>query len=122
MRENREIVLSEQEIQEICNDFGKKLSKDLENEERTPLFLGVMKGALNFMFDLIKRIDRPIFTDFIQISSYAGVQTTGKINLKKDFDMDIGIAKRRSPRYKSQPAPKHEHQLFSSWEIFWRNF
>ena len=33
-----------------------------------------------------------------------------------------GIAKRRSPRYKSQPAPKREHQLFSSWEIFWRNF
>ena len=89
MRENREIVLSEQEIQNICNDFGAKLSKELENEEKTPLFLGVMKGALNFMFDLIKRIDRPIFTDFIQISSYAGVQTTGKINLKKDFDMDI---------------------------------
>ena len=89
MRENREIVLSEQEIQDICNDFGAKLSKELENEEKTPLFLGVMKGALNFMFDLIKRIDRPIFTDFIQISSYAGVQTTGKINLKKDFDMDI---------------------------------
>ena len=89
MRENREIVLSEQEIQDICNDIGAKLSKELENEERTPLFLGVMKGALNFMFDLIKRIDRPIYTDFIQISSYAGVQSTGKIKLKKDFDMDI---------------------------------
>ena len=89
MRENREIVLSEEEIQNICNDIGKKLSLELKNEEKTPLFLGVMKGALNFMFDLIKRIDRPIFTDFIQISSYAGVQTTGRINLKKDFDMDI---------------------------------
>ena len=89
MRENREIVLSEEEIQNICNDFGKKLSEELKNEEKTPLFLGVMKGALNFMFDLIKRIDRPIFTDFIQISSYAGVQSTGRINLKKDFDMDI---------------------------------
>ena len=89
MREDREIVLSEEELQNICNDIGRKLSKDLEHEKRTPLFLGVMKGALNFMFDLIKRIDRPIFTDFIQISSYAGVQSTGKINLKKDFDMDI---------------------------------
>ena len=69
MKANREIVLSEEEIQNICNDFGKKLSKELENEEKTPLFLGVMKGALNFMFDLIKRIDsvvveerdRPVF-------------------------------------------------------------
>ena len=89
MKENREIVLSEQEIQDICKDFGKRLTEELKNEEKTPLFLGVMKGALNFMFDLIKRIDRPIYTDFIQISSYAGVQSTGKINLKKDFDMDI---------------------------------
>ena len=89
MKKDREIVLSEEEIQNICNDFGKRLTEDLKNEERTPLFLGVMKGALNFMFDLIKRVDRPIYTDFIQISSYAGVQTTGKINLKKDFDMDI---------------------------------
>ena len=82
MRDNREIVLSEEEISKICSDFGARLSRDLANEEKTPLFLGVMKGALNFMFDLIKRIDRPIFTDFIQISSYAGVQTTGKINPK----------------------------------------
>ena len=89
MKDNREIVLSEEEIQNICQDFGKRLTEELRDEERTPLFLGVMKGALNFMFDLIKRVDRPIFTDFIQISSYAGVQTTGKINLKKDFDMDI---------------------------------
>ena len=42
MREDREIVLSEQEIQDICNDIGKKLSKDLENEERTPLFLNLL--------------------------------------------------------------------------------
>lgn len=89
MRKQREIVLSEEQIQNICKDIGNKLNSELANEERTPLFLGVMKGALNFMFDLIKRIDRPIYTDFIQISSYAGVQTTGKINLKKDFDMDI---------------------------------
>ena len=89
MKENREIVLSEQQIQDICKDFGKRLTEELKDEEKTPLFLGVMKGALNFMFDLIKRVDRPIYTDFIQISSYAGVQSTGKINLKKDFDMDI---------------------------------
>ncbi len=89
MKADREIVLSEEEIQNICNDFGKRLTEELKNEEKPPLFLGVLKGALNFMFDLIKRIDRPIYTDFIQISSYAGVQSTGKINLKKDFDMDI---------------------------------
>ena len=61
MKENREIVLSEQQIQDICKDFGKRLTEELKDEEKTPLFLGVMKGALNFMFDLIKRVDRPIY-------------------------------------------------------------
>ena len=44
MRENHEIVLSEQEIQSICDDFGKKLTEELKDEEKTPLFLGVMKS------------------------------------------------------------------------------
>ena len=54
------IVLTEEEILAICRRIGGELTIKLRNEERTPLFLGVMKGALNFMFDLIKRVDRPI--------------------------------------------------------------
>jgi hypoxanthine phosphoribosyltransferase len=83
------IVLTEEEILAICRRIGGELTIKLRNEERTPLFLGVMKGALNFMFDLIKRVDRPILTDFIQISSYNGTKSTGKINLKREFEIEI---------------------------------
>ena len=47
MRENREIVLSEQEIQDICNDFGAKLSKDLANEEK--VHIGELKKCLELI-------------------------------------------------------------------------
>ena len=88
MKEHQ-IILSEDEIQSICKRIGKELTNELKNDERTPLFLGVMKGALNFMMDVLKRVEIPVLTDFIQLSSYSGTQTTGHIVLKKNFDMDI---------------------------------
>lgn len=86
---NKKIILSEEEILNICQKIGSQLTERLKNEERMPLFLGVMKGALNFMVDLIKRVERPILTDFIHISSYNGTQSTGKIMLKREFEIDI---------------------------------
>ncbi|NLB48247.1 MAG: hypoxanthine phosphoribosyltransferase, partial [Erysipelotrichia bacterium] len=83
------IVLTEDEILAICHRIGGELTNKLKNEERTPLFLGVMKGALNFMSNLIKGVERPIFTDFLQITSYRGTKSTGKITLKRELETEI---------------------------------
>jgi len=85
----REMVLSREQIDKICQSIGKKLTKRLENNDKAPVFIGVMKGALNFMMDLIKCCDISMILDFIQISSYNGTSTTGKIILKKEVSMDI---------------------------------
>ena len=84
----REIVLSEKEIAGVCSRLGKEVSNDLRNEEKIPLFVGVMKGAMPFFHEFIKNIDIPIFTDYIQISSYSGTETTGQIKLLKDLMFD----------------------------------
>lgn len=84
----RELVLSSEQIHGICKDIGAKLTARLKDEEKLPVFIGVMKGGLNFMMDLIKNVDMPILTDYIQISSYSGTESTGIINLKKDITMD----------------------------------
>ena len=83
------ILLTEQQITDICIKMGKQITEDLKNEEKIPVFVGVMKGALNFMYDLLKRIDMPLYTDFIQISSYVGTQTSGVVLLSKDVTMDL---------------------------------
>lgn len=80
-----QIVLSQEDIQRITSDLGFKLTKEVENDEKTPVFVGVMKGALNFMMDLVKNVTCPIYTDFIQISSYQGTATSGSITLTKDI-------------------------------------
>lgn len=82
------VVLSQEEIQNIVKDLGEKLTKDIENDEKTPVFIGVMKGAMNFMMDLTKNVTCPIYTDFIQISSYQGTETSGSITLTKDITRD----------------------------------
>jgi len=85
----KRIILSEEEIQEICKRLGNQITEDLKNETKTPVILGVMKGACNFMMDLIKNIKIPVYVDYIRLSSYDGMETTGKVNLVNDLSFDI---------------------------------
>lgn len=85
----RKIVFNETEIQGACERIASELNKELASEEKNPLFLGVMKGALNFFMDLTKRITLPIFLDYIRISSYNGTKSSGKVELVQDLKFDV---------------------------------
>lgn len=85
----KKIIMSREEISKVCKDIGSKLNDDLKNETSIPVFVGIMKGSLNFMMDIVKHINRDIFVDFIQVSSYSGTKTTGKVILKRDLSFDI---------------------------------
>ena len=51
----KDILLTEEEIQEICKDLGEQLTRDYKDK---PLVcVGILKGSVMFMADLIKRID-----------------------------------------------------------------
>ncbi|MDY3904713.1 MAG: hypoxanthine phosphoribosyltransferase, partial [Candidatus Enteromonas sp.] len=64
----KELVMSREEIEEACIRIGTSLNERLKNEERLPVFICVMKGAMNFMSDLIKHIESDILVDYIKIS------------------------------------------------------
>lgn len=85
----REMIMTEEEIQLACKRLGKQISEDLKNEEKVPVFVGVLKGALHFMCDLIKHVEIPIILDYVQISSYYALGRTGSIVLSKDISQDI---------------------------------
>ena len=84
----KEMLLNEQQIKEICKRVGKEISEKLKGEEKIPLLVGVMKGSLNFMIELMKYIEVPFYTDYIQISSYFGTQRTNTVRLLKDISYD----------------------------------
>ena len=84
-----ELVISEQEIHDVCSKMGKKLTTLLAQEEKLPLFVCVMKGAMSFMVDLLKRVEVPLLEDYIQIQSYCGTRSTGSVCLVKDIATPI---------------------------------
>lgn len=85
----KEIVLSHEEIIEICKRIAKELEDKFKNSDSIPVFIGVLKGATPFFMDLIKYYTLPMKVDFIQVSSYDGTSSTGVIHLKQDISMDI---------------------------------
>ena len=85
----RDIILSEQEIRSICQLLGKQLSTRYRFNDQPPVFIGVMKGAIPFMMDLIQEVDIPLTLDFVQLCSYNGTESTGTVVLKTDVSTDI---------------------------------
>ena len=84
-----EIVLSREEIDEIITKVADELNAMYENKNTIPVLIGVLKGALPFMMDLIKKLKFDLVIDFIQVTSYSGTSSTGVIHLKKDITTDI---------------------------------
>ena len=86
----KEVVLTEKEISDILDRLAGELDRDLANEEKPPVFLCVMKGAMPFYSDLIKRVKRNIVCDFVQLTSYCGgLASTGNIHLEKDIATNL---------------------------------
>ena len=84
----KELVMSEQQIQQTCQKLGNQLTQELAHEEKIPLFVGVMKGALNFFYALVPNVKMKILIDFVETSSYEGTQSTGTVTLTKDLSIN----------------------------------
>lgn len=85
----RKILYTTEQINEIVKRLGKQFTEKFKDEELPPVFIGVLKGAMPFMMDLVREIDCPLIMDFIQVKSYIGTESTGVITLKKDISEDI---------------------------------
>src|SRR5690606_4868988 len=84
----KEILLTQQQLQDKVNELGEQISKDYAG--RTPLVICVLKGAIMFMSDLIKRIDVPIEIDFMAVSSYGNsTKSSGVVKIMKDLDLSV---------------------------------
>ncbi len=84
----KEVLFSEEIIQEKVEELGKQISNDLQ--DNNPIVIGVLKGANVFLSDLIRNIDIPIIVDFIAVSSYGlSTESSGVVKINKDLDFSI---------------------------------
>ncbi|MBD1383187.1 hypoxanthine phosphoribosyltransferase [Metabacillus arenae] len=82
------VLISEEEIQKKVQDLGKTLTE--EYQDRFPLVIGVLKGAMPFMSDLIKRVDTYLEIDFMDVSSYgSSTVSSGEVKILKDLDTSV---------------------------------
>ena len=82
-----EILFNEEDLKAICKRLGEQISKDYEG--RKLVLIGMLKGAILFMADLIREIKIPCNIDFMEASSYVGTQTSGVVKINKDLRNDI---------------------------------
>jgi hypoxanthine phosphoribosyltransferase len=78
---------SEAEIQERVRALGCEITAAYA--DKNPLFIGVLNGAFIFTADLLRACELACEVDFVRISSYAGLQSTGKIELVMELKTDI---------------------------------
>ena len=84
-----EIVLSQEQIQSIVRRVGRQITARLKDEDKIPVIVGVMKGAMCFFADFLRQIKCPVYMDYIKVASYSGTESSGKIRLDHDLHMDI---------------------------------
>ena len=80
-------LLTREEVEKRIKELAKEIEKDYRGKEL--LIIGLLKGSIMFMSDLIKEMDLPIIIDFMSVSSYSGTMSTGVINISKDTDISV---------------------------------
>ena len=83
------VLISAEQIQARVEELGRQITAAYPQDR--PIFLiGILKGAVPFLADLARAIDRNVRLDFIGTSSYGkGKTTSGEVKLTKDLDMSI---------------------------------
>ena len=84
----KEILLSEEQIQKRVKELGHEIS--LDYQDKNLMVVGILKGAVIFMADLVKSIKLPITMDFMAVSSYgSSTISTGEVRIIKDLDFSV---------------------------------
>ncbi|GAB3054703.1 hypoxanthine phosphoribosyltransferase [Virgibacillus ainsalahensis] len=84
----KEILISEEEINEKCKELGRQLAEEYDG--KFPLAIGVLKGAMPFMSDILRRTEIHLEMDFMDVSSYgSGTRSSGEVKIEKDLNTKV---------------------------------
>jgi hypoxanthine phosphoribosyltransferase len=84
----QEILISQQDIAEKVKELGAIVSRDYQGKEL--IIIGILKGSVIFMSDLVREINIPLALDFMAVSSYgASTKSSGVVQILKDLESNI---------------------------------
>ncbi len=83
----KKILVSEKEIETITTTLANKISNDYKDKDL--VMIGLLKGGIPFMMDVIKKVTIHMVLDFMQTSSYHGGTSSSELVFKKDIEENI---------------------------------
>lgn len=84
----KKILISEQELDAKLNELAAQITADYKGKDL--IIVGILKGSVVFMADLIRKIDLPLTMDFMVVSSYGShTRSSGHVRIIKDLSVDI---------------------------------
>ena len=83
-----EVLVGSEEIQEKVREMGERITEDYEGERL--LLVGILRGAVVVLSDLMRCVELPCDIDFMDISSYgSGTSSSGVVRILKDLEEDV---------------------------------
>lgn len=80
------VLVSEEEIEKAVTRIAYEIEEDFKDSEKKLLLLGILKGSVIFMADILKKLNIPLETDYIKVASYGSGTTGGQVRLKAEPD------------------------------------
>jgi hypoxanthine phosphoribosyltransferase len=82
------ILIPREDVERRVAEMAAEIERDYADSNRL-VCVGLLKGSVFFMVDLLKRLTIPVAMDFFQTSSYGSSTTGGEVRIRKDLDMSI---------------------------------
>ncbi len=77
------VLINKAKLEKRIEEMAKQIQKDYEGKEL--VFIGILKGSVIFMSELAKNVKANVAIDFMDVSSYEGTESTGKVTINKDI-------------------------------------
>jgi len=82
------VLISEQDLARRVEELAGEIDRDYADSDRL-VAIGVLKGSVFFMTDLLKHLTVPVAVDFFQTASYGNATVPGEVRIRKDIDLSI---------------------------------
>jgi len=83
-----EMLITREQLAARVTELGAQITRDYQGKEL--VLVGILKGSVLFLADLLREIDLPLTLDFMATSSYgSATKSSGVVRIMKDLDHDI---------------------------------
>ena len=88
MLENiEEILLTREQLESKTKELAKEINEVYK--DKNPILLGLLKGSIIFISDLMKELNFKLEIDFMDVSSYYGASSSNEIKILKDIEIEV---------------------------------